>query len=239
MIVGGFTGDASFYQRFWSQVVRWLASSPSDAAAAPLHLSTDRARYPLGASIILRVGLEAPGTAAAIGQPAAEAWRVTGWALPESGGEAIPIALARVRANQYQATLPADKPGRMDLTVVAEPVQAGPADEPAHGAGHSRRGGDSQALPQSQVVTVQVDRPDEEAADTRVNPQFLARAAELTGGQWLKPEQIPAWAAQLPREPAMVPRYEATELWRHPALIGIFLGLLCVEWIWRRVRRLA
>jgi hypothetical protein len=144
-----------------------------------------------------------------------------------------------VSENQYQTTVPADKPGRMDLTVSAEPLPGAASAGPAAGSGRQSRAGDTQVLPQSQIITVQVDRPDLETADTRAHPQWLARAAQLTGGQFLGPQQIPAWAAQLPREAPMVRYYEATELWRHPALIGIFLCLLCAEWIWRRISRLA
>jgi uncharacterized membrane protein len=239
MIVGGFTGDASFYQRFWGQIVRWLASSDEESAGAQLHLSTDRYRYPLGQNVELRVSIDPPAAPGARGKPGEEAWRLKAWALPEAGGAAIPVVLTPGRDNQYQATLPADKPGRMDLTVIAEPLHDAAGAGSATGSGRQARAGDTQVLPQSQVITVQVDRPDLETADTRANPQWLARAAQLTGGQVLSPKQIPAWAAQLPREPAMVRYYEATELWRHPALIGIFLCLLCVEWIWRRVSRLA
>jgi hypothetical protein len=84
-----------------------------------------------------------------------------------------------------------------------------------------------------------VDQPDIELQDTRADPRWLARVAQLSGGQFLKVEDIPAWAARLPRETVHASETTTVALWRHPGLISIFLALLCVEWIWRRWSKLA
>jgi uncharacterized membrane protein len=227
MIVGGFTGDASFYRQFWGQIVRWLASSDDDSAGAHLRLSTDRVRYRPGQKIELRASINPPPG----GGTAQQDWRLAGWALSETGGQAVPISLSRIQGNEYRASIPTDASGGVNLSVLAEPAVT--SSSPSDGSAKA------EAMAQSQVASVEVEPDDVEMADISPQPQWLARVAQLSGGQYLQPAQIPAWAAGLAHPPTIVHEYRATELWHHPALIGIFLGLLCVEWIWRRVRRLA
>ena len=62
MVVGGFSGDSSFYDRFWGQLVRWMAREEEDAQTQ-LVVSTSRPRYRLGETIELNIELAAAGRA--------------------------------------------------------------------------------------------------------------------------------------------------------------------------------
>lgn len=222
MVVGGFTGDSSFYQRFWGQIVRWLAGA-DDTAPQQLFLATDRYRYTKGQEIQLNVELrqtagESPdGAAAAIGR-----WQVQATAMDEKG-RVINVPLVERSPTRFIAGLTAPAPGRLDFAVTALPVDAAsPSPE-----GYSR------------VITVQVDRDDLETLNTQPAPTFLAQVSQLTGGRLLRPEQIPEWAAQLSPQPLVASQQTRVRLWHHPLLAGLFFGLLCTEWILRRRHRLS
>jgi hypothetical protein len=241
-VVGGYTGDTTFYTRFWGQVVRWLAGVETEPPQQ-LFASTDRQRYQVGQTIELNVALHVPrktsqtqaaGSLQATTQPVdapaspetVGGWQVTAFAADEKGSR-LNVPLAELGGGRYRGTIGASRPGRWDLIVSAEPPTA-PLDEQAG----------REWLSQSQVVTVQVDRPDAEMLDPRPNPQWLVQVAQQTGGQVVPPDQIEAWAKGLPRKPVQVTRVQQAELWRHPALATIFLGVLCTEWFLRRRNRL-
>ena len=56
-IVGGFTGDASFYQRFWGQVIRWLARSENSKDQPVMELSASRVSCQSGQSVDIQAQL--------------------------------------------------------------------------------------------------------------------------------------------------------------------------------------
>jgi uncharacterized membrane protein len=241
-VVGGYTGDTTFYTRFWGQVVRWLAGV-EDEAPQQLFASTDRPRYQVGQTIELSVALRSPhkatqtepaGSQPAGTQPNEEelsdasfgGWQASAVAIDEKGSR-MNVPLAELGGGHYRGRIGASRPGRWDLVVAAEPPGT-PIDEQA---GRER-------LSQSQVVTVQVDRPDAEMLDPHPNPQWLAEVSQRTGGQVVQPNQIGAWAKGLPRRPVEFTRVQQVELWHHPSLATVFLMLLCIEWFLRRRNRL-
>ncbi len=244
-IVGGFTGDTSFYQRFWSQLVRWVARGQHEDTVPQLTLGTDRYRYRSGDTI--RFTAEIAGTPGTPGKgqeasrsdptrresespsesspastlPLAPSYRLAAVAVHESG-KRLPVTLAEVAPGRWQASLGAADPGRWDICVSAEPRDASES-----------------AVAQTAVLTVEVDRPDIEMMHTRPDLQYLSRVAQATGGRVLPPAAVAAWARDLPGQPVTTARMEVHPLWRNPGLITLFLGLLCTEWLLRRRARLA
>ncbi len=230
-IVGGFTGDSSFYETFWGQIVRWLASEQTEMPSR-LFVSTDRSRYRLGQTIELnitvddeprasaRAALRTTAPAPANGQTVPSAnWKVAAQTVDDRGNRSS-IPLADLGDGKYRGTLAARRPGRLDLSVTAEPTQ------------QSRSRPECQA--QSRVVTVEVERPDLELLDPRTDPQWLARVTQLTGGRCVQPENIAAWAAQLPADPVRKTVSRSSGAWGDGLFGGAFLVLICAEWILRR-----
>lgn len=217
LVVGGFTGDSSFYQRFWGQLVRWLASE-QDEPQQRLFVSTDRSRCSVGETITLNITRRADQE----DQPETTAAKVSALAMDESGRR-MNIPLAELGAGQYRGTLAARQPGRLDLTVVAEPATGPASGRPA----------------ESRVVTVQVERPDLEMLDPRPDPQWLARVAQLSGGRSIQADEIQTWARQLPATPVAHTTSETTGLWGDRLFGTAFVVLLCAEWILRRRSQLA
>lgn len=214
MVVGGFTGDTSFYQRFWGQVVRWLARGEKSKDAAVLELSASRANCEPHKSVGIR---------AQINQPAS-VWKVAAMSL-DSSGTAAEVAMSPAPDGSFSGTVVPAKSGRFDVIVTAQPVKIASSAED-----------DSTPPAQQQVCTIQVDRPDVEMEMLNTTPDlaWLRKMALDSGGQYVPADQIQAWADSLPREPVEIRRVRKIELWRHPTLVAVFLSVLCAEWIIRR-----
>jgi len=233
LVVGGFAGDSSFYERFWGQLVRWMASE-QDETPPQLFVSTDQSRYKLGETIELNIELRLPDRAddGADGRGSARgaepsAWKVAARALDESGKQ-MNVPLAELGDGKYRGTLAAGRPGRLDLAVTADPARPASDTDIA-----------PESYAQSSVVTVQVDRPGVELLNTRGDPQWLARVVQLSGGRVLQPDQIETWARQLPADPVRKAVLRTSGMWGDWLFGGTFLVLICAEWIQRRRRQLA
>jgi uncharacterized membrane protein len=210
-IVGGFTGDASFYQRFWGQIVRWLARSENSRNQAAMELSASRASCNSGQSVEIQAQL----------RPQSTLWRVTATALDALGTGAA-VEMNPASDGNFHGTVTPTRPGRFDVIVTAQPVKVAKTED------------DSAPPAQRQVITLSVDPPDKEMADTTPNPMWLRHLAQRTGGQYLLPQDVPAWADTLPNQPVEIQVQRLIALWRSPILAAIFLSALCAEWIMRR-----
>ncbi|MFH1748686.1 MAG: glutamine amidotransferase [Planctomycetota bacterium] len=216
LVVGGFTGDSSFYERFWGQLVRWLASE-QEQATQHLFVSTDRAQCSIGQAVTLEISLRDDPDSA----ESAKNLTVAATAIDETGQQ-LPVPLAELGDGQFRGTVAPRRPGRLDLLVAAESF-----DESAV------------ALAESRIVSVSVQRPDLELLDPRPDPQWLARVAQLSGGRCIAPDQIQNWARELPAEPVTRTIEESTGLWGDRIFGTAFVVLLCLEWILRRRSQLA
>jgi uncharacterized membrane protein len=233
-IVGGFTGDSSFYEQFWGQLVRWLASE-AEQQAERLLVSTDRSRYRLGETIELHIEIRAPapGHAAtgtdhpAAGTPNASKWHVKAEALDERG-KPMNVPLVELGDGRYRGQLAAAHPGRLDVSVTAEPPQA---TSDANAA-------DDQGT-QSRVVTVEVERLDLELLSPRYDRQWLARVTQLSGGRLVPPDEIESWASALPAAPVQRTLVQTSGAWGDWLFGGAFVLLICAEWVLRRRSQLA
>lgn len=215
-IVGGFTEDAAFYRTFWGQLIRFLATEEKEPASRRLLVTTDRFRYPPGEPIKVRLALEAPAGEAAV---AAQDYQLRAHAIDESGRRTS-ISLAAVGNEQYEGVLTTRQTGRLDIVAVAEPLVA-----------------DRENIHFSRVVAVEIERADLELVNAAPRPHWLARVAQVTGGKFLKVRDLATWELPAATRPKRI--ITTTGLWHHPALITLFFILLCIEWILRRLRRMA
>lgn len=244
MVVGGLTGDSSFYPRFWGQLVRWMRGTGLQPVEQ-LFVATDRYRYRTGQTIEVNVEVRpANGPVAAGASPAggdrlqtgppktvAVGYRVTAAALTEAGSRSV-VPLAETAPGRFRGTLAAVGAGRLDLLVHGVPATG-------RASLLASRDDEDKLDELSAVATVQVERPDLEALDPRPDPQWLAQVAQLTGGRVLSPDQVESWADQLPSAPRQTTRLASSGLVGERLLGGAFLALLCTEWILRRRSRLA
>ena len=221
----GFAGDASFYETFWGQLVRWMDGGKEKTPDYQLAATTDRTSYVVGDTIELKASASLAHDDP--GQGAKAKWRFEATAFDETG-TGIDITLSRQGEQAHHGSVVAAAPGRLDLFVRAERTDTAAA---------GRRSRTPAVM--TRIATVQVDRPDMETLDARSDPQWLAKAAQLSGGRILQPDEIGPWVRQLPATPIQSTKVHAANLWRHPLLATAFFVLICLEWILRRRSRLA
>ena len=221
----GFAGDASFYETFWGQLVRWMDGGEKKVPDYQLTTTTDRTSYVVGDVIELKAS--ASSAQGESGQGAKAQWRFEAMAFAETG-DGIDISLSGQSEQVYRGSVVAATPGRLDLFVRAERTDT---------AAGGRRAQTPAVM--TRIATVQVERPDMETLDARPDPQWLANAAQLSGGRILQPAQIGPWLRQLLATPTRSTKVHAANLWRHPLLATAFFVLICFEWILRRRSRLA
>ncbi|MHB1155354.1 MAG: glutamine amidotransferase [Phycisphaerales bacterium] len=218
-VVGGFTGDRSFYQRFWGQLVRYLVRSPQ-ATDSALSLSSDRDRADVGQPITLTASLAQPGR-----------WRLAAHAIDERG-QTTSLPLTDAGGGRYTTTVTPVESGRLDLVVRADPPPEAQNNKPTQTGVPALAG-------MSQVLTVHVRPKDLEAGVTDIDRAWLASVSGRTGGRSMTVDELTDWAKSLPSEPMMVTANTTTRLWDHPALSLLFFTCLCGEWLLRRRSRLA
>ncbi|MBN2448416.1 MAG: hypothetical protein JXO22_16940 [Phycisphaerae bacterium] len=218
MVVGGFTGDSSFYQMFWGQLVRALVGE-DDLTDPPLYVTTDAAQYRLGQTVNVKIEYRPPAEAETT-QPR----EVSAFTLDEAGQQTT-IPLTEVTPSKYTGAFSARAPGRIDVQAIAH---VSTHDDPSPNADEVF----------ARVATIDVAHPDLELRSPRANPQWLAQVAQRTGGRTVAPDQIDQWAAQLPAEQFETTRAVSSGARGDLLLGGLALLLLCAEWILRRWSRL-
>lgn len=238
MVVGGYTGDAGFYQRFWGQTIRWLAGE-SESSNRHLVLSTDRYRYQPDQPVTISINWIAEGVSDQLVEPSAdissteplpdnapiatEPRRLVVQAVDESG-RSTTLNVRDLSPGRWEATYTPQTHGRIDLHVTAESGDAAAGDR--HHA-------------ESAMTAIHINRPNAEQLDTRPDPAWLARLAQRSGGRVVDAEQaIEILTDQPVTAPRQVAQARTLRLWRNPYLAGLFFLLICTEWAIRRRARL-
>ena len=89
------------------------------------------------------------------------------------------------------------------------------------------------------AADVRVTLPDDELRNPKADHALLTSIAEQTGGRVLSPEDLPHLADILPnREVRLLGTPEIHTLWDKPASLVLFLVLICLEWVIRRLIKL-
>jgi len=83
-----------------------------------------------------------------------------------------------------------------------------------------------------------VDRWSLELARSLPDSAALAAVARATGGRVTDAGQVERWARTLPTRALARGRVESRRLWESPWVFALVVGLLSVEWFWRRRRGL-
>jgi len=207
--------DDAAYDRLAAQLVRHVSQGRLLRGGRRARLLVDRDRFPLGANVAVRVVLA----------DAASAAGVTCRAIGPDGTR-LPLVLTAEpgRPGSLQGGFVAAREGGWQIEIEA------PGDEKS-----SRR--------------IQVQLPDRELAKPRLDRGLLEQVAAASGGTATFPDA--AWtAADAARLAAAIPDRSRREYETGAAdadfkrrlnstLLGIGVGCLCVEWIVRRLAKLA
>ena len=207
-------GD-ELHHRFWGQILRWAISREMAAGSRTVRLSTDKNRYKQGEEVRVTARLNQLG-----GQPVNNAaCRVVARREDRTIGE-IDLAPNKDIEGTYEGTLKGLLNGQIVLTAEGEAVSALLASEKYF----------------EPVKTEIVIDPEDalELRNTQCNLPLLSRIAELTGGALIPPTGLGAAMSAMNLTPQISKKVSQEPLWDRWLYLWIFLGLLTIEWVFRK-----
>ncbi len=219
----------------WRQLVRWLvadvpakielrAEPVADALSVRLQVRARDAKFQAidNAGVTLKVEpASGAATDGAVGTPRPTSGSKVGTAVPSGPGAAVTLT-AEPSASEpgvYEATyIPRENGGyRVDATVT---------DENGAAVGNAATGWTTDlAAAEFQSLTP--------------NRALMETLAQKTGGKVLTPEQLAAFARELPSQRAPVTETWTQPLWHTPWMLALVVGCFVGEWGLRRWRGLA
>jgi hypothetical protein len=143
-----------------------------------------------------------------------------------TGGE-LPAVVEENENGQRQKVLLTPSPGAEHMYEARVPLVT---------PGLHRLWVDGHALEASAIVEVQA--PQRELVDPAANLSLMKETADNTGGRAGGPGEIDALLKQIDLAPRAIEEQRDYRLWDRPALVLLFVGLLAVEWILRRLWQL-
>ncbi len=214
--------DDAAYERFATQLVRHVSQGRLLRGSRRARLLVERDRCAVGASVVVRI-VSAAGEADAAGVAAIDCQAVG----PDGAAVRVPLVPEAGRPGIVQGAFVAAREGTWRIDV-----------DLGDGSGErlSRR--------------IQARLPDRELERPRLDRGVLDQVAVLTGGSARYLDREP-WTAEASDALATLfpdrtrREYEtgapdaSFKRWLNAALLALACGLLCVEWILRRVVRLA
>jgi len=199
-------GDA--HQRFWRQLVLWLAHQ-DQSTEGNVWIKLEERRYAPGSRVEFTAGADSPE-----GDPVTDARYEAKITLPN--GETRGLKLSRLGDIASGTFTEAVEPGDYSIEITAA------------------REGESLGSARARFLVYQRDLElDNPAAD----PALLASLSSMTGGETLAPEQLPGWLEELKQrsQDLQIETQTSQTLWDTWPFFLLFAGLLIVEW-WLRKR---
>jgi uncharacterized membrane protein len=206
------------YDRFWTNVIRYLGETRLRGKQQQVALSTDRALYSPGEDVklVLRVldpalmaQLQGQSLYASVTTPRKEVQMVA--LRPDRGGEMV-----------YTGNYSARRTGSM----LARVKQSAP-------------GGDSKADALFDVEhTFKVKMMSLETRDTSADLEGMRELARQTGGKYYdyrNMSELEQLIKAIPTEPQVLSEEKLVDLWDGSAFLTLFLLLICCEWSLRKL----
>lgn len=203
-------GHQAEHQRFWQQLVLWLARKDQDTDQ-PVWVRVEPRHFSPQANVPVEMGAQDE-----TGQPLEDVEFQAEVLKP--GGKVDPLTPRRQGTSALADYNRNDAPGDYWIRVAAQ-----------------RNG---KALGEPVMTRFVVDARDLELDNPAADPDALAEVAALTGGSVVPPEQFSEFLKQLLKEgiPEDLKRYRRVNLWDGWPLLLLFTALLSGEWTLRKVR---
>ena len=198
------------YNRFWMQNIRYLVGGRLLGGKRRVTILLDKEEFSLGEPIELTVRLLDRNYVPV------ETEEVAGQLRPQSGLE-TEFVLRPIpnRKGEYGGTVIPRAAGTYELRVGDEMGETGTA-------------------------TVQVELPNLEFEDPRMDEALLRELAETTGGRFYALDEIPTLPDDIPdRRETVIISSAPVALWDAPLVLALLAGLLIVEWFVRKRSQLA
>jgi hypothetical protein len=197
------------HENLWRQLLRWTIDGVPDYVEA--HTTSDRVDPGESATLTAEV---ADKSFVELNDASVTAHIIR----PDKTTVDVPMAWGGERAGEYTARLPTTVPGWYEARVEAT------------------RGG---ATLGTSVLHVRAAPGDAESFDATMHAATLRRIAEETGGRFYTAGDASALPEDLRYTGRGVTTVEEHELWHMPIVLFLLLGLLSLEWGYRRAVGLA
>jgi len=205
-------GDkAELHQRFWRQLILWLARKEADTDQ-PVWVSVTPRNYAPGSNVHLTFGARgADGTPLDDATFNVEVTRPDGQKV-----SATPQKSAGENSAEFDKTvLPGDYWVRVSARRNGQPVGTFDA-----------------------TTRFIVDARDLELDYPSADYDFLKQLSSITGGVSLKPEEVDGLLERLKESKSNLTRVQSITLWDRLELLLLFVGLMSLEWFLRKKRGL-
>ncbi len=206
------TGD-HYHWRMWSQCIQFLTLSRLMGEHRPIRLETDRVSYVAGTQVRIYASVldEAYET---VTQPG---YQVVVRALNEADapGTAVTLRPNPASPGQYEGYFSPPTMGRYRLEPNADDANS------------------------ANSIEFQISERRTEMAHPEAQIERLERLAELSGGKRLAIPQLPELGALINTEPETITVQNPKSIWDHWLVMLAIIGLLGIEWIFRRRHELA
>ncbi|MFA6561613.1 MAG: glutamine amidotransferase [Verrucomicrobiia bacterium] len=210
----GWTGDKSPYDTFWTQLMDWLIpKEKKQQNTNRIELFTERTNYEQSDKPEVRaiLSLQSPDAK----PPATLPLQVRS---PDDKTLEYTLRPATLQTSDGKQV-----PGyRVDV----EPHMAG-----IYVAKCSTTVGSAKIEGETRFV---VTKPATELTGKPINRDLLAKIADATKGRFYTTENWNNWRKDLHYEEQRISRVQILDLWNHPALLSLLMGLLAADWIARK-----
>jgi uncharacterized membrane protein len=197
------------FNRFWGQLVRWLANrTDSVQGEAGVVARTDKAYYEPDAPIIVSAQVRSKD-----GEGAARAQVKAKVRTPGGLGRTVALAAQPGSAGQYQGVFEPLVPGTYEITVEAQVGDKGLTAE---------------------KIVVEVGRPNLEFDRLDLDDRMLARIAEATGGRYYHLSTADRLVEELDRKEQRRHIVLEQPLYNRPLGWLLFVTLIGGEWLLRK-----
>jgi hypothetical protein len=215
LAAGSWASERSPHDTFWTQLMDWLIPKEQDKQnSSRIELFTERANYTLGEHPEIRAIVHA--------------------AAPDAKPPAtLPLQIRTPDDKVFDYTLkPAtlQTPGGKQVNGYRAEIE--PNVPGVFRAKSALKIGGEEVAGESRFL---VSRPATEITGKPIDRELLKRIANSTGGKFYTLENWNAWRGDLHFKEQHFSRVKLLDLWNHPLLLGLLMGLLVIEWITRKL----
>lgn len=198
-------GDRYFY-RYWGQAIRAMTPHETPGGNRFVQVNADRSEYLLGDRVSIHARL-----LDTFYRPIKEP-RVAATLRGENGAP-VQLVLNAVPGSSglFSADILAERVGKFELSL-SSPANPG---QPA-------------------TTTYLIQSIALEKQQPEMNEELLKRIAKAGGGKYVHPDELRAWADNLPAKDLVVTSETEVELWDSPVLLTLFIFPLVLEWLVRK-----
>lgn len=200
-----------YYARVWNQIIQSFSLERQLGASSRIQLKTDKASYFTGDKVTISGKILSQDFRPVTETSVPGTLRIKKSPDGPAAESAVRLLAVAEQPGQYQLEFEAKEPGYYSFSTILEPEAQ---------------------------LKFEVTEPQVEMGDTAMNAPLLQSMAALSGGQFLREENLNGLPEQVAARSATRPTFKKVELFYSPWWLAALLCLLVIEWLLRRLWQL-